>query len=290
MSSYKAQFDANGFVIIPSLISPDLFDDLVHACDAVVAQTREGKWPHRRVVGKQFPPYDSENPDSWGVQHVMHPDLGQKAFAQYYTSKAMRDAAKELLQCEDDNLQMELFNLLINPTSHEFALCWHRDDVKAGASEQEELDALAIWHRGVQWNTALYTDTSLFVVPGTHKVPRTPAQREQSCTTEPPEDPMTMPGAIQVTLHPGDTVFYNNNILHCGAYNPSRKRATLHASMGDTRGGSARARNVLQHGLEWMQSDEFKATLDDKGKEMLDRLIKMQKEHADKPVVYSLDG
>ena len=106
MSSYKAQFDTNGFVIIPSLISPDLFDDLVHACDAVVARTREGKWPHRRVVGKQFPPYDSADPDSWGVQHVMHPELGQKAFAQYYTSKAMRDAAKELLQCDDDNLQM----------------------------------------------------------------------------------------------------------------------------------------------------------------------------------------
>ena len=106
MSSYKAQFDTNGFVIIPSLISPDLFDDLAHACDAVVAHTREGKWPHRRVVGKQFPPYDSADPDSWGVQHVMHPELGQKAFAQYYTSKAMRDAAKELLQCDDDSLQM----------------------------------------------------------------------------------------------------------------------------------------------------------------------------------------
>ena len=117
-----------------------------------------------------------------------------------------------------------------------------------------------------------------------------------------------MPGAIQVTLHrkyrlqrlrllliyhhsvAGDTVFYNNNILHCAAYSPARKRATLHASMGDTRGGSARVRNVLQHGLTWMQSDEFKATLDDKGKEMLDRLITMQREYADKPVVYSLDG
>lgn len=85
-------------------------------------------------------------------------------------------------------------------------------------------------------------------------------------------------------------MFYNNNILHCGAYSQARKRATLHASMGDTRGGSARARNVLQHGLEWMQSDEFRETLDSKGKEMLERLITMQKEYADKPVVYSLDG
>jgi hypothetical protein len=43
----------------------------------------------------------------------------------------------------------ELFNLLINPVAHNFALRWHRDDVKGDASAEEERDALAIWHHGV---------------------------------------------------------------------------------------------------------------------------------------------
>lgn len=43
----------------------------------------------------------------------------------------------------------ELFNLLINPESHEFALRWHRDDVRETATEDEERQALAIWHHGV---------------------------------------------------------------------------------------------------------------------------------------------
>lgn len=50
-------------------------------------------------------------------------------------------------------------------------------------------------------NRALYEDSCLFVVPGSHKVPRTPEQRAQSTGLEAPEDPNTMPGAISVTLY-----------------------------------------------------------------------------------------
>lgn len=47
------------------------------------------------------------------------------------------------------SITTELFNLLINPESHEFALRWHRDDVKGTATEEEEIEALTIWHYGV---------------------------------------------------------------------------------------------------------------------------------------------
>jgi hypothetical protein len=45
---------------------------------------------------------------------------------------------------------IELFNLLINPTNHEFALRWHRDDVRETADEEEEIESLALWHNGVR--------------------------------------------------------------------------------------------------------------------------------------------
>jgi len=56
--------------------------------------------------------------------------------------------------------------------------------------------------------------------------------------------------------------------------------------MGDIRGGSTRARNVLQHGLEWMKEDAFCEGLNDRGKVMLSRLIDMQARN--KQVAYSL--
>jgi len=287
--SLKEQYDTEGFVIIPNLISPDLKPELERACENVISKTRSGDWPHRRVVGKQFPPYGNDGPDSWGVQHVMHPDLGEPAFAKFYASQELRDAARLLLDCQYENLQMELFNLLINPESHDFALRWHRDDVKESATEQEEREALGKSYHGIQWNTALYEDGCLFVVPRSHKVPRTSDQRLHSSTPDAPPDPLTMPGAICVNLQPGETVFYNNNILHCGAYNSKARRATLHATMGDTRGGGTRARNILQHKLSWMNEDRFKETLDADAKAMLDRLVKL-KESVGGEVGYSLDG
>jgi hypothetical protein len=43
----------------------------------------------------------------------------------------------------------ELFNLLINPLEHDFALRWHRDDVRENATADEEVAALGLWTHGV---------------------------------------------------------------------------------------------------------------------------------------------
>ena len=95
---------------------------------------------------------------------------------------------------------MELFNLLVRP-DHDFALRWHRDDIPATATEEEEEERLGVKrkpgneHRSAnvetrvnvdnaaqdkireyahaQWNLALEKDSSLIVVPGSHVRART---------------------------------------------------------------------------------------------------------------------
>lgn len=158
---------------------------------------------------------------------------------------------------------------------------------------------------------ALYDDSCLFVVPKTHNHPRTREQRALSSTLEPPRDPLEMPGAKQVhlkgkyclisilvSLKPssgiryaaGETLFYNSNILHCATYDCRLPRVTLHACMGDTRGGSTRARNVLQHGLEWMKEDRFVETLPPgRARDMWEKLIELEKGTGGK-IEYSLEG
>ncbi|KAI6001820.1 hypothetical protein EDD15DRAFT_2227674 [Pisolithus albus] len=289
-SSVKEMYDEQGYVIVPGLVTPEYFTLLGKACERVIAKTRSGVWPHRRTVGRQFPPYDNDNPDSWGVQHVMHPDLGEPVFAEWYTSEGLLAVARELLQCEEDELQMELFNLLINPLHHDFALRWHRDDVKEVATADEEVQALSAWKYGVQWNTALYEDCCLYVVPGSHRVPRTAEQRTLSITQDPPKNPLDMPGAIQVILRPGETVFYNSNLLHCATYDSKKPRCTLHACVGNVRGGSIRARNVLQHGLQWMTEDNFSSQLGERGRGMIRRLVAMQKGVEGQALGYSLNS
>lgn len=88
----------------------------------------------------------------------------------------------------------------------------------------------------------------------------------------------------------GETVFYNSNILHCATYDCRSPRATLHACMGNTRGGNARARNILQHGLEWMKYERFFNTLPEgRAKKMWANLVEMEKGNDGKRV-YSLEG
>ena len=181
-SALKSHYEEHGYVIIPDLIEDKDWPELEQACERVIAKTREGSWPHRRTVGKQFPPYGQDDPDSWGVQHVMHPDLHEPAFVRWYTSPKLLGVAKELLGCNEDDLQMgkkstviifrnfnfdslELFNLLINPVSHDFALRWHRDDIPEDATPQEELQALKVWHFGVSRMVTLLTDINAEVGP-----------------------------------------------------------------------------------------------------------------------------
>ncbi len=105
-SARKQLYDTQGYVVVSGLIPQSLLPELEAACARTVARTRDGSWPHRRTVGRQFPPYDDANPDSWGVQHVMHPGLGESAFARWYTSDELVTVVCELMGCGEEDLQM----------------------------------------------------------------------------------------------------------------------------------------------------------------------------------------
>lgn len=248
-SKFLESLERDGFVLIPSLLSQAEIDSLRLEAERTVGLARSGSWPYVRTLPKQFPPWNIGKGDSpakdgiWGVQSLMNPKLpASSAFLKIYFSNKMLDVVKELLQCHDDDLVMELFNLLIRP-DHDFELRWHRDDIPSSATAEEELERLAepAWH--AQWNMALYDDESLIVVPRSHKRARTDAERDMG------EYETEVVDEIRVAMKAGDVVFYDNNILHRGKYESSKERATLHGSVGHKNGKGIRARNVLQHGL-----------------------------------------
>ncbi len=70
-------------------------------------------------------------------------------------------STRQLIEKALSNTQVELFNLLINPISHSFALRWHRDDVSEKALEQEEQQALAVWHHGVSEGTPAFIHATI---------------------------------------------------------------------------------------------------------------------------------
>ncbi|PBP21532.1 phytanoyl-CoA dioxygenase [Diplocarpon rosae] len=289
---YLDSLNRDGFVLVPSLLTPEQLNTLRCAGADVISTARSGSWPWVRTLPKQFPPWNIEpgkNPAAdgiWGVQFLMHPNLPQsKTFVSNYFSTPMISIIKELLECEDEDLVLELFNFLIRP-DRDFELTWHRDDIPATASAEEELERLRqpAWH--AQWNLALYDDESLIVVPGSHTRARTQVERNA--------DPFEqgLPGEMRVRMKAGDVVFYNNNILHRGAYVSSRERMTLHGSMGHRSGSRLRARNVLQHGMgEWVQLIDLSGLDGEermRAEAMRKRLLMLGASNTD--VGYSLEG
>ncbi|KAI9830741.1 MAG: hypothetical protein M1819_005405 [Sarea resinae] len=260
----KESLARDGYIILPSFLSPSDLDHLRTATSTLTTVARAGNWPHIRTVPKQFPPWPSTpgKDGIWGIQHLLHPSLPlpaeqRTALAHSYFDDRLMGVVKELLDAHDDDLVLELYNLLVDP-ERAFELRWHRDDIPASATPAEEEERLHQHAYHAQWNLALYDDTSLLVVPGSHRRARTEAERAA--------DPFApaLPNMKAVHMRPGDVVFYDNNILHRGVYRPASgqgedgKRATLHGSVGLIQGGGHRARNVLQHGVgTWVRECAF---------------------------------
>ncbi len=90
--------------------SPLHIDSLRKCADEATLLTRDGFWPHRRVVGNAFPPFTKDNRDSWGVQHIMNPQLDtagpsksvplSKMFQCFYGSSPLLEIASLLVGAE----------------------------------------------------------------------------------------------------------------------------------------------------------------------------------------------
>ncbi|KAH7389903.1 phytanoyl-CoA dioxygenase family protein [Pyrenochaeta sp. MPI-SDFR-AT-0127] len=277
----REALDRDGFVIISASLFPSFdIEALRIAASRIVEAARSGQWPYIRTLPKQFPPWPQDPSNGiWGVQHLLHPSNPDHAiFAKSYFDKELLQYVAALIGCDKEDLTMELYNMLVRPDKN-FSLRWHRDDIAVTATSEEELERLEKPAYHAQWNLALYDDSSLVLIPHSHKRARTETERNAD-----PYEP-NLPGQVTVHLKAGEVAFYNNNILHRGVYDSSKERMTLHGSIGTTLAGGERARNVLQHGVgDWAKDDDFgDLALDmaNRARTMRERLVEMGKKSGD---------
>ncbi|KAL9105341.1 MAG: hypothetical protein Q9227_009461 [Pyrenula ochraceoflavens] len=318
-SSHLDSLQRDGFVIIPNLLTSTEVSTLLQASIDLTSLATSGSWPHLRTVPKQFPPWPSTPPPTgiWGIQHLLHPSIPYRStFASVYFHPTLLSHITSLLSLPpsssssssssstSSSLVMELFNLLISPTSptHPFSLTWHRDDIPPHLTPSEESTQLHLKSppdgpaAHAQYNIALTPDSSLLVIPGSHRRIRTDTERSASPYAA------ELPDQLTVRLNPGDAVFYDSNILHRGVY-PAKQvgevgRYTLHGSVGVVGFGEERARQVLQHAVgEWVEREDagFKGLglgeeVEEVAEGMRGRLVEMGRERGGGDVGYSLEG
>jgi ectoine hydroxylase-related dioxygenase (phytanoyl-CoA dioxygenase family) len=277
----RKALDRDGYVVLSASLFPSFdLDALRSAASRITTAARTGTWPYIRTLPKQFPPWPQDPSGGiWGVQHLLHPsNPDHLVFARSYFDAELLRYVGALIGCSQDDLTMELYNMLVRPDAP-FELRWHRDDIPATAAPEEELERLNKpgWH--AQWNLALFDDSSLILIPGSHIRARTDVERN----AEPYEPHIS--GQITVSLKAGEVAFYNNNILHRGVYDCSKERMTLHGSIGTKQAGMQRARNVLQHGVgEWAAQWDLggeEGEWVERARGMRERLVALGKESGD---------
>ncbi len=266
-------YQDHGYLILKEALHEGMLEPLRKATDRVTRRARRGDWPHIRKA--------TDN-DIWGVSHLLHPDLGEGIFAEYLASSVVIDVVGDLLAIAPDSrskeLQLELANMLVNPAMRDHEIGWHRDLVRGDMSPEKELVELHQRERGIQWNTALYDEACLLIIPGSHLRSKTPEERDVVFNR--PRDPI--PGKMIISLEAGQGVYYNANLIHRGVYSNSERRETLHCCMGAV--DNTLLRPHIYTGLAWMDRPGFRISLPQALQPLYDNFLKMKLKYDALPV------
>ena len=212
----RQHFMDNGYLIVRGAIPPESLDRL--------------RASYETLVDRQRAAWKEAGTETW--EKGGQPRLVFQQFVDESTADAVDfclgdstlGVCQQLMQTPDAAVVAMFF--MCSPQEDHGPANWHRD---IGARNQAPLhgiqrDLLDNAPGYIQWNIPLYDDRVLWVVPGSHKRPNTPEEREQFRVSA--KEPM--PGAIRVELAAGDAVCYSNSILHWGSDYSTTHRRTIH--------------------------------------------------------------
>ena len=200
------QYRDQGYFIADDAVEPDMLEELAAAARRAVAKIRSGE-----VVD------DGEGIRTGGqgeepqfVSGLIAPEFGEPAFAEYLGSEQI---ARYLRPFLGEELRLGWVHLCA--IRGDYQIGWHRDigGEERDGSYEVEMEILARHRKNlVKWHMALVDDPCLWIVPGSHRRYRTEREREVLINDQQGE----IPGALQIELKRGQTIFWNGNGIHRG--------------------------------------------------------------------------
>ncbi|MAE64717.1 MAG: hypothetical protein CMJ18_10665 [Phycisphaeraceae bacterium] len=231
------EFHGQGYTILRSILTPQLIRELRPATDAAREIAYRSTVMHQDQVLRPLGDHASE--------------LDLTPFRHYVEHPPFVDAIHRIVG-PDAELHTEDVGVLFEPRDEPMCTNWHRDISPPEKKWDPFLRQMAM--RNASFNSsincALYADSCIGFVPGSHSRPYTeiekqvidawkdfdaverdgapmrmePADKEMACI----ETFRAMPNAVTFALEAGDMVVYASNGLHFAHRAPYRKRATLH--------------------------------------------------------------
>ena len=220
-SELLKQFMEEGFLIVSQVIPPDRLADLRSQFE-VTLERQKVVWANNRKPGD--PPggaWETSTLPRPAIADNVGPDNSKTA--EIFLHENIMSVNQALLRGQD--IGIKLMYLMCNPVRDRGPDRWHFD---INPDEQPPIGGLqkdlqANGPANVQWNIALYDDSVLSVVPGSHRRPMT--EEEERCLLESLRKPL--PTGRPVDLKAGDGVVYTNLIQHWPSNYGSKFRRTL---------------------------------------------------------------
>ena len=208
-------YNGLGYLVVRNAFTENRIQSLLAAVDRLIDRALAGDceigWINK----------DSRLPARVG--HLLYPDKYDHAYADWL-GEDLAPHIEALLGNEP--VRHSLFGMLASGDGQPYCQSWHRDLCKPGEDGEE---SFLLRHHGefVQLNAPLLpADRFLNIVPASHLR----ASTFQELTAVNKDASLSMPGAIELKLEPGDIVYYNANLWHRG-WNPNGdKRWTMHCA------------------------------------------------------------
>ena len=217
MGHHHNHFEEHGYVIIKQAIPEHILSGLRAAADILHQGVADGKWTTRH-------------------QTVLKPDVFHPAYIEFLNIENINQAASDILGSNE--IVFGGLACLLGAPRNQYCK-WHRDF----SDDHPELnDLLADPCLAIQYNAAVYDDSCLWIVPGSHRRHSLDnekayakrfsslefiSERDDALSID-PNIMAGMPGSMNVQLEAGDIALYNNQLWHSAEYTASQKRATLH--------------------------------------------------------------
>lgn len=205
------------------------------------------------------------------IMGVMAPEFDEPVFAEYLASAPVERYGKAFLGAELRLGWVTLFAI----KGSDYQCGWHRD---FGAEERDgsyevEMEILGRYRKNLlKWHTALVDDPCLWIVPGSQRRYRTDYEREVLISNKGVGD---IPGAEQIKLKRGQTIFWNGNSIHRGVMPAEmEERLTLCGCLVKHQADDPP--EPLDERFRWRLADNVRAALPEKIQRYYDRWKRLQ--------------
>lgn len=228
-SLISQQWREQGYLVLRQVWPKDRIAAIYETCEAVYTQWKAESSRENQPGGFAYVPR------GWVLLHLNHPQYHvgrpdrRRLVLEAIADALIQDTLETLFR--NDPVFMQA-NYCVDPADEGWAGVWHRDcqffakgdEAVVARSIAEEADP----PRELHVHIPLIPTEATHVVPGSHVRYDTDAERSVRLN-----DPTAcMPGAIRLSLEPGDLAFFHVNTLHRGSYDLGIPRRTIAISYG----------------------------------------------------------